>query len=706
MARGIPSDQAFLRRDIILPMQKLQKISFILSLLSCIGVYLILLNQMGVFTPAFRECTLTDIRHEDGFAYVGKADDPMVSRGQGLIRFFEDELSFTRDPAITTEEVRNTGNGLFAIWNDGLICFSTSDHSDPLTNGRVYSISYPVILGSIITRYCYTSALGFFILFLLLTTLTHWEAVKPFGKKIWRNRLRLLPAVVFTIPTLYCLFRFMLNQPFWSDETHSLLHYCFNAMPFFPATIYDLPNNHIFLDLIISAYAKLVHVHSFCDAVLSPWKIRILFLLFSFGSIGFCAAAAAKINRNAFYPAVIIVTTTIPFYLWTTQVRGYSLLFLLFSALIYVLLCIREKITLTRLTWVMILTALSIYTLPFAAVFIGGMMVWFGFSFLADLWQLKKARTDRAFKLHDVLRDGNFQIILAFIAGLLMAAALYYPVLDQVIANFKPGGFVGPTENGSVLTHFWEHIVKPFFMTTLDGIISKRWLLISLILVGAGFSFSAVRDHHRERRFAGFFLTVLIVPFLLCGIAKYTPFTRHFSTIIPAAVIAEAAFLSVLLNYLPTEKARILANIGLFLYCSVVFCANVIPAHLSMPESIPESLESLYSPYYMAEKADSGGLLSDVKEKNIENLPVVVSWPADFYLYDFCSCYDLSCSADYVGAYTQNLIRSGDPYYLIQTLDQIRGAETLPEVYQDACQPVPIDSDLSYRLYRCDPDTR
>ncbi len=41
--------------------------------------------------------------------------------------------------------IRADGGGAYSFWNNGLL-FSTSDGSDPRTNGRVYSIRYPVLL--------------------------------------------------------------------------------------------------------------------------------------------------------------------------------------------------------------------------------------------------------------------------------------------------------------------------------------------------------------------------------------------------------------------------------------------------------------------------------------------------------------------------------------------------------------------------------
>jgi hypothetical protein len=40
------------------------------------------------------------------------------------------------------QEIRDDGNGRYSIWN-GYLYFSSSDNSDPRTNGRVYEIKWP-----------------------------------------------------------------------------------------------------------------------------------------------------------------------------------------------------------------------------------------------------------------------------------------------------------------------------------------------------------------------------------------------------------------------------------------------------------------------------------------------------------------------------------------------------------------------------------
>ncbi len=87
------------------------------------------------------------IRHEQGFCYTVDLDvpgKPDTAAGRAsYLRLFEDEEELG-PPHVLHQVIRDTGRGAFSHWSgspDGkgaMLFFSTSDNSDPRTNGRTY----------------------------------------------------------------------------------------------------------------------------------------------------------------------------------------------------------------------------------------------------------------------------------------------------------------------------------------------------------------------------------------------------------------------------------------------------------------------------------------------------------------------------------------------------------------------------------------
>ena len=116
----------------------------------------------------------------------------------------------------------------------------------------------------------------------------------------------------------------------------------------------------------------------------------------------------------------------------------------LMSALIYFVLSVKTDRARFRFWAITILTAMLIYTIPFNAIFIGGIMLVLGVDWLTNL--LKKDGLPAAEK---AFHSAAFQMILAFLAGIALAVLWYYPILDQVIRVYAPGGYHQPTDDRS-----------------------------------------------------------------------------------------------------------------------------------------------------------------------------------------------------------------------------------------------------------------
>src|SRR5262249_35255667 len=60
-------------------------------------------------------------------------------------------------PNASHEEISKVGQGRYSLWQ-GVLYLSTSDNSDPRTNGRQYTLDWPTPLPALILPLCYTLA--------------------------------------------------------------------------------------------------------------------------------------------------------------------------------------------------------------------------------------------------------------------------------------------------------------------------------------------------------------------------------------------------------------------------------------------------------------------------------------------------------------------------------------------------------------------
>jgi hypothetical protein len=104
-----------------------------LSLLS-IGVHEIWRASVG----RRQEVTLTNIQHDQGFAYTAKIRRPELSPDDGRSQVLEDgRLLGPRNQQHA--DIRDLGHGRFYVWG-AYVYLSSSDNTDPRSNGRHYTM--------------------------------------------------------------------------------------------------------------------------------------------------------------------------------------------------------------------------------------------------------------------------------------------------------------------------------------------------------------------------------------------------------------------------------------------------------------------------------------------------------------------------------------------------------------------------------------
>jgi hypothetical protein len=118
--------------------------------LLCVGVFLVLTGRLQA--PGFKKIikrrfrrpysgAVTDFQREQQHCWLAAVPDALVSDREAAswLVLFEDGRPL--GPAHSPHsEVRTIGKGRYAHWG-AAVYFSTSDNSDPRTNGRRYSVA-------------------------------------------------------------------------------------------------------------------------------------------------------------------------------------------------------------------------------------------------------------------------------------------------------------------------------------------------------------------------------------------------------------------------------------------------------------------------------------------------------------------------------------------------------------------------------------
>ena len=116
-------------------------LTMVLSLAS-LGVHLI---RIGRWQFAWHEIAISQIVPEYGYAFQAPNDHPELSAHQrpSPAALLENGVPLG-PPNAQHADIRSLGRGRFSIWHQ-YVYFSSSDLSDPRTNGRRYTIRYPPI---------------------------------------------------------------------------------------------------------------------------------------------------------------------------------------------------------------------------------------------------------------------------------------------------------------------------------------------------------------------------------------------------------------------------------------------------------------------------------------------------------------------------------------------------------------------------------
>ena len=660
--------------------------------------YLTFLNRIGKLNLLFTQKDFKNIQYDSGYAWTANINDPKIAIGYNLpITIYENDLKISRDPNATTELVREQGKGKFVIWDNGTICFSTSDNSDPTQNGRTYRVDYPRIVEKRTVRIigAFTALLG--LLWVGLSLLENKDKFNFRSAILGKDWKLLLFFLLALVPFSFFAIKFLLSQPLWGDELFTLKNYVFAKDWYYPATFYDYPNNHVFFNLIISLYSKLIKIRTFCEAVQSPWKIRILLILFSIITILFTTLSARKINKSAGVIAPILMSTSIPFFLWTTQIRGYGLSMTLMSILIYLFIHVQTSPNRISFFIIALVSALLVFIMPTNAVYLIAIGFYFLLRLMVDFGKYQKSGGNGT--LHWIKRNSDAKVLCSFLWGAVFSIMLYYPILDQMKRVYMP------ESGGKVLINF-DLFTQIFRLGTVEIIRSSlvgQPLLFVCSLIGLLlFLRNSQKKELISKMVFGIGFCLLIIPILFFFFLGSVPYARNALTILPVIILIFASLIAPIPDSISDPRLRNISFWVILISFSAIFSGRLIQL-IKEPLSYKNiTLNNLAEPFFLGDHLNFNEVLTTLKTQNTADLPILLRSPAPYFVESICGCYEQVCYGDGSDE-CQTLIKDHVPYFLIQTdwKEFPANLEKYPDFSQ--CIPMNQDNQTSFKVFHCNP---
>jgi dolichyl-phosphate-mannose-protein mannosyltransferase len=344
-----------------------------------------------------------------------------------------------------------------------------------------------------------------------------------------------------------------LSLDLWWDEVVFLRQYVvpFSALP----PRFD-PNHHVPLALALRPLAAALGPNYLEQMLGQPWVARCLPAIFSVATpIVLWALARRRFGPSVATLSVILLVTTLPFYNFAVQVRGYSLSFLL-GALSLPLLHPTDEESPPRLRD-FVLGAMLVLTLISNAYFLLSLTVAVAVSDLLRRGSLPPRPLSRRLVIVDR------RLARALLAGLggLAAVGLLLAWYGALSSSYLQSGGFG---RASILTGTLPRVAYSY--------LSRRYLLVPVLLLGLD---RAWRSGDRQRAAALAGMSVLLGGPLMASFLRgdAPAYDRIHLTTLPVFCLLCAILIDEALGRL-RPRWQLLGVVGVVVYCGLVVGAT------------------------------------------------------------------------------------------------------------------------------------
>jgi len=399
-----------------------------------------------------------------------------------------------------------------------------------------------------------------------------------------------------------------INLDFWNDEIYTLKHFTFVPLEAI-VTDYHVPNNHVLFNLINSIYLKVFGVGTIYTLMDTPYVLRVIPLIYAFLTLFITYKIGRKFfNRQVGLMGCIALMTTLAYYNFSLQIRGYGLSTLLLGCIVYYSLSYLRSSKKRLVLIIIVLSALLFYTIPSNIYGIACVM------FIVGLYGFMDAFRKMKREGQNFVRVGkHLWLIIAMSVGVLIALLLYSPVFEDVFLNKYVVG--GSPFNFAKLDRYFSHVVPSMLSGRL------LFLICGLILL-----FLIIRQRKVERNLVNLIVLCfmpLLFPFFRGGEAPL----RVFIILAPYYALLFAVGVSRTLNVI--IKRNCFYEFGVLLlmlfYSLFTFYNEMSKAQAHLKKDIVEGQRSqdldhqYYSYYYQPLEA-----VKKFKAQYNKNIPVVI----------------------------------------------------------------------------------
>lgn len=350
-----------------------------------------------------------------------------------------------------------------------------------------------------------------------------------------------------------------LHADIWNDEMYTLKHF---VLVYFKETVtdYHVPNNHVFFSIVEKCFLKIFHQKDLLLLLDKPWIARLSGLLCSYATIIYVYAFGKKYySLPVAIFGVILLLSTVPFFNFALQIRGYSLCMMFAAMITYYVFGYLHTGGKHLMFVIGLLIALMIYTIPSNLYFALPFALFCGIAAL-----IGASRKDGQRNFFGRLFTCQWSFIgYAVIGGVLLSLLLYAPVLHAVF--FNP--YVSPT------APFNKWVLTDVIPEVYESMTSYRYFLFLLLIP----SFLWIRNRN-DRMLIGLLLFVMTVPFIMSFLrGDWTP-TRVYSYMAPLFVILSMPFLQQIFIRMKQRWQPVLFIAATTLYC--IFCFQKVMAKI------------------------------------------------------------------------------------------------------------------------------
>jgi len=373
-------------------------------------------------------------------------------------------------------------------------------------------------------------------------------------------------------------------------------------------TNYSAPNNHIAFNIFQNFLSRIIGVNDSYEAMTEVFWFRVGQGLFSIFTIYFLFKFADKFfNRTTANIALIIGITTIPFYSYFTQLRGYNFSMLFAIILLYNTWSYFKDPKKKYFIGISCFTFLLLYTIPSNVYFILPLgLVWFFYWFDSIYLKIrcqKKTNAQEAKKIKIL-----FQLLLAFGIGGLISFLAFSPVLEQLLNN----RWVTRVPKNRFF------VIEELLPLLTDYFLSGRYLLLPIFFMGTLLLFK------HQKKFSQIwcvFVIIYILTFIVSFARNDLPFERTFAVLFPIFTLIISIPIGVLINSWDGQKLRQFGVSVLTIYCLITCYVEFHHIQKTLENNLilGKRFSGNYYNYFQADNYNpraTGALINNYYQKN------------------------------------------------------------------------------------------